>query len=47
MNFLKNLKEKSSIFAEKLTEEYYKITRENEEIAKKQQEEEMSLLFLS
>ena len=42
MNFLKNLKEKSSSLAGKLKEEYYKLTRENEEIAKKNQEEEMS-----
>lgn len=45
MNFLKNLKEKTSIFANKLKEEINKLTIENEEISKKNEEEEKSFIF--
>lgn len=45
MNFLKNLKEKTSIFATKLKEEITKLTIENEEISKKNEEEEKSYIL--
>ena len=40
MNFLRNLKEKTTNLAGRLKEEYQKLTKENEELAKKNEEEE-------
>lgn len=42
MNFLKSLKEKTNNFAGKLKQDFYSLTRENEEISKKKEEEEQS-----
>lgn len=42
MNFLKSFKEKSSLIASKLKDEIRKLTVENEEISKKNEEEEAS-----
>ena len=47
MNFLKNLKEKTSIFVNKLKEEINKLTIENEEISKKNEEEKDKFLIMA